>query len=112
MEDPIDPTAFGDIKRPDQVVTMAATDNLKFGVLIGLVEVGQVTNKEVVNTVLHLILFELLRKKEKDYRYVYYCSTYYLLHKSQRMDYNMEGSGYRLDLRLLYDNVGGGVVGA
>eukprot|EP00102_Acyrthosiphon_pisum_P026269 XP_016663479.1 PREDICTED: neurobeachin-like isoform X3 [Acyrthosiphon pisum] len=56
MEDPIDPTAFGDIKRPDQVVTMAATDNLKFGVLIGLVEVGQVTNKEVVNTVLHLIL--------------------------------------------------------
>lgn len=55
MEDPKDPTAFGDIKRPDQVVTMAATDNLKFGVLIGLVEVGQVTNKEVVNTVLHLV---------------------------------------------------------
>ncbi|KAL4097724.1 hypothetical protein QTP88_022448 [Uroleucon formosanum] len=56
MEDPKDPTAFGDIKRPDQVVTMAATDNLKFGVLIGLVEVGQVTNKEVVNTVLHLLV--------------------------------------------------------
>jgi hypothetical protein len=55
MEDPIDPTAFSDIKRPDQVVTMATTDNLKFGVLIGLVEVGQVTNKEVVNTVLHLV---------------------------------------------------------
>ncbi|KAF0772298.1 neurobeachin-like [Aphis craccivora] len=54
MEDSIDPNAFSDIKRPDQVVTMATTDNLKFGVLIGLVEVGQVTNKEVVNTVLHL----------------------------------------------------------
>jgi len=55
MEDPIDPNAFSDIKRPDEVVTMATTDNLKFGVLIGLVEVGQVTNKEVVNTVLHLV---------------------------------------------------------
>ncbi|CAH1724101.1 unnamed protein product [Aphis gossypii] len=56
MEDPIDPNAFSDIKRPDEVVTMATTDNLKFGVLIGLVEVGQVTNKEVVNTVLHLLV--------------------------------------------------------
>jgi ammonia channel protein AmtB len=55
MEDPLDPTAFGDIKRPDQVVSMSTSDNLKFGVLIGLVEVGQVTNKEVVNTVLHLV---------------------------------------------------------
>lgn len=29
--------------------------NLKFAVLIGLIEVGQVTNKEVVNTVLQLV---------------------------------------------------------
>lgn len=55
MEDPADPVAYVDVKRPDQVVTMATTDNVKFGVLIGLVEVGQVTNKEVVNTVLHLV---------------------------------------------------------
>ncbi|XP_025413647.1 neurobeachin-like isoform X2 [Sipha flava] len=61
MEDPLDPTAFGDIKRPDQVVSMSTSDNLKFGVLIGLVEVGQVTNKEVVNTVLHLDEFIMLK---------------------------------------------------
>jgi len=29
--------------------------NLKFAVLIGLIEIGQVTNKEVVNTVLQLV---------------------------------------------------------
>ncbi|XP_072155986.1 uncharacterized protein [Bemisia tabaci] len=46
---------FSDIKRPEDVVTMAMKDNLKFGVLIGLIEVGQVSNKEVVNTVLHLV---------------------------------------------------------
>ncbi|XP_046667026.1 neurobeachin-like [Homalodisca vitripennis] len=46
---------LGDIKRPDDVVRMAMTDSLKFAVLIGLVEVGQVTNREVVNTVLHLV---------------------------------------------------------
>ncbi|XP_016663478.1 neurobeachin-like [Acyrthosiphon pisum] len=72
MEDPIDPTAFGDIKRPDQVVTMAATDNLKFGVLIGLVEVGQVTNKEVVNTVLHLVSAFKLSNQLKEKSPVYH----------------------------------------
>lgn len=43
-----------DIKRPEEVVTSTMKDNMKFGVLIGLVKVGQVTNKEVVNAVLHL----------------------------------------------------------
>ncbi|CAL7945216.1 unnamed protein product [Xylocopa violacea] len=46
---------FSDIKRPEEVVAMAMNDSLKFAVLIGLIEVGQVTNREVVNTVLHLI---------------------------------------------------------
>lgn len=46
---------FSDIKRPEEVVRMSMTDNLKFAVLIGLIEVGQVTNREVVNTVLHLV---------------------------------------------------------
>ncbi|XP_066592646.1 neurobeachin-like [Prorops nasuta] len=45
---------FSDIKRPEEVVAMAMNDSLKFAVLIGLIEVGQVTNREVVNTVLHL----------------------------------------------------------
>ncbi|GLH11178.1 SFRICE_024635 [Gryllus bimaculatus] len=46
---------FSDIKRPEEVVRMAMNDSLKFAVLIGLIEVGQVSNREVVNTVLHLM---------------------------------------------------------
>lgn len=46
---------FSDIKRPEEVVAMAMNDSIKFAVLIGLIEVGQVSNREVVNTVLHLV---------------------------------------------------------
>lgn len=46
---------FSDIKRPEEVVRMTTNDSLKFAVLIGLIKVGQVTNREVVNTVLHLV---------------------------------------------------------
>jgi hypothetical protein len=46
---------INEIKRPEDVVRMAMNDNLKFAVLIGLIEVGQVSNREVVNTVLHLV---------------------------------------------------------
>lgn len=46
---------FSDIKRPEEVVTMVMKDELKFGVLIGLIEVGEVSNREVVNTILHLV---------------------------------------------------------
>lgn len=46
---------YSDIKRPEEVVRMTTNDSLKFAVLIGLIEVGQVTNKELVNTVLHLV---------------------------------------------------------
>uniref|UniRef100_A0A146M1B0 Neurobeachin n=1 Tax=Lygus hesperus TaxID=30085 RepID=A0A146M1B0_LYGHE len=47
---------ISDIKRPEEVVRMAMNDRLKFAVLIGLVEVAQVSNREVVNTVLHLLV--------------------------------------------------------
>ncbi|XP_018362085.1 PREDICTED: neurobeachin isoform X4 [Trachymyrmex cornetzi] len=47
---------FSDIKRPEEVVAMAMNDSLKFAVLIGLIEVGQVSNREVVDTVLHLLV--------------------------------------------------------
>ncbi|KAG7203678.1 hypothetical protein KM043_013706 [Ampulex compressa] len=50
---------FSDIKRPEEVVAMAMNDSLKFAVLIGLIEVGQVSNREVVNTVLHLVRHRL-----------------------------------------------------
>jgi len=43
------------IQKPEEVVTMEMKDNLKFGVLIGLIQVGEVSNREVVNTVLHLV---------------------------------------------------------
>ncbi|KPJ01363.1 hypothetical protein RR46_03135 [Papilio xuthus] len=46
---------FSEITRPEEVVRMTTNDSLKFAVLIGLIEVGQVTNREVVNTVLHLL---------------------------------------------------------
>lgn len=47
--------SYNEIQRPEEVVRMTMTDNLKFGLLIGLIEVGQVSNREVVNTVLHLV---------------------------------------------------------
>nr|CAH7741990.1 unnamed protein product [Callosobruchus chinensis] len=46
---------LSEIKHPEEVVRMAMNDSLKFAVLIGLIEVGQVSNKEVVNTVLQLV---------------------------------------------------------
>lgn len=55
MGEPALAPPLSDIKRPEEVVRMAMNDRLKFAVLIGLVEVGQVTNREVVNTVLHLV---------------------------------------------------------
>lgn len=50
---------LGQVQRPDDVVKMMAKDSVKFGVLIGLVEVGQVANRDVVNTVLHLVSLSL-----------------------------------------------------
>lgn len=55
---------LGDIKRPEEVVAMTMNDNLKFALLIGLIEVGQVSNREVVNTVLHLVGELLFNEKE------------------------------------------------
>ena len=47
---------LAEIKRPQDVVNMSIKDSLKFGVLIGLLEVRQVRNKEVVDAVLHLLV--------------------------------------------------------
>lgn len=44
-----------EVKRPEDIIQIEMADNLKFAVLIGLIEVSQVTNKEVVNTVLQLV---------------------------------------------------------
>jgi len=42
-------------KTTHDVITMAGNDELKFGVLIGLVRVGQLSNKDVVDSVLCLV---------------------------------------------------------
>ena len=44
-----------DVKTAQDVLKMSGKDELKFGVLIGLIKVGQVTNKDVVDTVLNLV---------------------------------------------------------
>ena len=49
---------LAEVKRPQEVVMMNIKDSLKFGVLIGLLEVKQVRNKEVVDAVLHLVSFD------------------------------------------------------
>jgi len=42
-------------KSTQDVMKMSGNDELKFGVLIGLIEVGQLSNKDVVDTVLSLV---------------------------------------------------------
>ena len=51
---------LAEVKRPQEVVQMNIKDSLKFGVLIGLLEVKQVRNKEVVDAVLHLVRQRLI----------------------------------------------------
>jgi hypothetical protein len=47
---------LAEVKRPQEVVAMNIKDSLKFGVLIGLLEVSaRVRNKEIVDAVLHLV---------------------------------------------------------
>ena len=47
---------LAEVKRPQEVVIMNIKDSLKFGVMIGLLEVHKVNNKEVVDAVLHLLV--------------------------------------------------------
>lgn len=49
------PPPFDNIKRPEEVIKLQMTDNLKFSILDGMINVGQVSNREVNNTVLHLV---------------------------------------------------------
>ena len=61
MAEPADKEG-SDVKTAQDVLKMSGKDELKFGVLIGLIKVGQVTNKDVVETVLNLLVggeFEL-----------------------------------------------------
>ena len=44
-----------DVKTAQDILKMSGNAELKFGVLIGLIKVGQVSNKDVVDTVLNLV---------------------------------------------------------
>ena len=44
-----------DVKSAQDVLKMTGKDEVKFGVLIGLIKVDQVSNKDVVDTVLNLV---------------------------------------------------------
>lgn len=67
--------SWPDIKRPEEVVAMDMKDSLKFGVLIGLLQVGEVSNREVVNTVLHLVSVVFL-KDNKSVVFLVYAHLY------------------------------------
>ncbi|XP_005103298.2 neurobeachin, partial [Aplysia californica] len=45
-----------DVKTVGGILNLTGNDELKFGLLIGLIELKQVTNKDVVDTVLHLLV--------------------------------------------------------
>lgn len=60
MADTTRPPPFDNIKRPEEVIKLQMTDNLKFSILDGMINVGQVSNREVNNTVLHLVSFFFL----------------------------------------------------
>ena len=44
-----------DVKTVQEILKSDGNDELKFGLLTGLIKVSQVSNKDVVNTVLHLV---------------------------------------------------------
>ena len=49
-----------EVKTTQDVLKMTGKDELKFGVLIGLIKVGQVSNRDVVDTVLNLVSVSFL----------------------------------------------------
>lgn len=48
-------SAVSEVKTVEEILKSEGNDELKFGLLIGLIKVNQTTNKDVVNTVLHLV---------------------------------------------------------
>ncbi|CAG2207946.1 NBEA [Mytilus edulis] len=44
------------VTTPEDILKTSGNDELKFGLLIGLIKVGQVSNKDVVDTVLYLLV--------------------------------------------------------
>ena len=47
--------ADADVKSVEEILKSDGNDELKFGLLASLIKIGQVSTKDVVNTVLHLV---------------------------------------------------------
>ena len=47
--------ADADVKSVEEILKSEGNDELKFGLLASLIKIGQVSTKDVVNTVLHLV---------------------------------------------------------
>ena len=43
------------VKTVEEILKSEGNDELKFGLLIGLIKVNQASDKDVVNTILHLV---------------------------------------------------------
>lgn len=68
-------------KTVQDVLKMSGKDELKFGVLIGLIKVDQLPNRDVVDTVLNLVRISFFSRR------VLYCSHAVLIALSS--DYHM-----------------------
>ena len=55
MSAPEEETGQEDLKTVKGILALKDNDELKFGLLIGLIELKQVSNKDVVDTVLYLV---------------------------------------------------------
>ena len=55
MSAPEEEASREDIKTVKGILALKDNDELKFGLLIGLIELQQVSNKDVVDTVLYLV---------------------------------------------------------
>jgi hypothetical protein len=47
---------LAEVKKPAEVLAMSLKDSLKFGILIGMLDLKTVSNKEIVDAVLHLLV--------------------------------------------------------
>lgn len=61
------PTKEAEAQSAQDVLKMSGNDELKFGVLIGLIKVGQLSNKEVIDAVLNLV------SPQFNYDCMFYC---------------------------------------
>ena len=83
----------GSIRTSSDIMRSTMTDDLRFAVLIGLVEVGQMEDKEIVNTILHLVSRNLRRGRGIHVRVCLSGGTGKVLHELWKEEELMEICG-------------------